>query len=109
MLFRSVALADRAGVRRPVSLVSPQPSGSDFIHVRVGGASVEGGAIRPLAFVMAPDPSATVTLQFLPETFTGPVTDLLTGNEVAVTETPRGQQVVLGPTDWGISVLAGGL
>lgn len=92
-----------------MTVVSPQPSGIDFVHVRIGSAPVDGGGTRPLAFVMAPDPNGSLTLQFLPGILDGPVIDLLTGNDVAVTETPDGRQVTLGPTDWGISVLAGDL
>lgn len=105
-----VALVAEAGVVRPAEVVSPQPVGSDFVHVRVGAAPGLGGAdngLRPLAFVFAPTPGATVELIFQPGTFGEVARDLLSGKEIPIESIDGGQKVTLEPTEWGIAVLAG--
>lgn len=100
-----LGLVAEAGVTLPVIVVGTTPAASrnDFVHVKVG-ASGE----TPVAFVFAPAPAATVDLRFAPGTFGDSVTDLLTGKEIPVIVQEGAQQVVLGPTAWGITVLVGG-
>lgn len=103
-----VALAANAGVKRPVTVVSPVLLGADFVHVRVGpipGVTPDGA--RTMAFVFTPQPDSTVELHFLPGTFGSHVKDILTDAEIPVTHTGAGQRVAVGPTPWGIAVLVG--
>jgi hypothetical protein len=102
------ALAARSGVVRPVTVVSSQPVGGDFVHVRMGAAPGPDASLRPVVFVFTPSPETQVELAFHPGTFGESVRDLLSGAEIAVTGSESAQTVVLGPTEWGISVLVGG-
>ncbi|MCU0522773.1 MAG: beta-galactosidase, partial [Anaerolineae bacterium] len=104
-----LALVTEVGVMRPAVATLSSPAGDDFVHVRFGAAPGTNGqrAPRPVAFVFAPDPGARVEVVFQPGTFQGSVVDLLSGSEIPVTEADGGQTIVLGPTEWGISVLVG--
>lgn len=104
-----LALSTRAGVMRPAVVAGVTPPGGDFVHVRFGAAPGVNGAraLRPLAFVFAPDPGMSVTLRFQPATFGARVTELLSGRQIAVAEADGGQEVTVGPTEWGIAVLVG--
>ena len=104
-----LALATDAGVVRPTVATVHSPGADDFVHVRFGATPGANGqkAPRPIAFVFTPDPGMTVTLQFQSSTFGDRVTELLSGQEIAVDEVDGGQRVVVGPTAWGIAVLAG--
>jgi beta-galactosidase len=102
-----LGLVADAGVTLPVTVAAPTPaipgaSRNDFVHVKVGAAGE-----MPVAFVFAPEPGVTVDLRFAPGTFSDAVTDLLTGQEIPVMVKEGAQQVILGPTEWGIAVLVG--
>jgi beta-galactosidase len=99
-----LALATKAGVERPATVVSATPSGGDFVHVRVGGG---GSPMRSVAFIFVPTPDTEVTLAFRQGTFGERVVDLLSGREMPVAEACGAQRVVLGPTAWGVTVLVG--
>ncbi len=104
-----LALATRSGIVRPAVVTEVSPSGGDFVHIRFGAAPGVNGARapRPLAFVFAPDPKMSVTLRFQPATFGTRVIELLSGRQIAVAEVEGGQEVTVGPTEWGIAVLVG--
>ena len=102
-----LALATRAGVERPATVVSVTPGDGDFVHVKVGSAPVGAQGERPLAFVFTPSPETNVVLAFRQGTFGERVVDLLSGDELPVREVEGQQRISLGPTAWGVAVLAG--
>jgi hypothetical protein len=96
-------LVNRAGVVLPVRVVSPQTHSSTFTHVRMGHSGD-----HTLVFVFASSPEETVELAFPTGSFSGEVTDLLSDHEIRVIGGDENEaRVILGPTDWGISVLKG--
>jgi phosphoribosylamine-glycine ligase len=61
-----------------------------------------------LIFVFASSPEETVELAFPEGTLGDGVVDLLSDHELRVVGGDEGEaRVILGPTDWGISVLRG--
>jgi beta-galactosidase len=96
-------LVNRAGVTRPVRVVSPHAHSTTFTHVRIGQSGDS-----TLIFVFASSPEETVELAFPEGTLGDGVVDLLSDHELRVVGGDEGEaRVILGPTDWGISVLRG--
>ena len=93
-----------AGVTLPVRVISPQSHSTTFTHVRMGRSGDQ-----TLVFVFASSPDETVKLAFPSGGLSEGVTDLLSDHEIRIIGGEEGEvRVVLGPTDWGISVLKGG-
>ena len=92
-----------ADVNLPVRVISPQAHSSTFTHVRMG---CSGDHV--LVFVFASSPNETVELAFPAGALGDEVMDLINDQEVRITDGEDAEaHVVLGPTDWGLSVLKG--
>jgi hypothetical protein len=96
-------LVKSAGIALPVRVVAPQAHSTTFTHVRVGRSGD-----HTLVFVFASSPEERVELAFPAGRLGNDVVDLLSDREISVIGGDEGEaRVVLGPTDWGISVLKG--
>jgi beta-galactosidase len=94
-------LVRQAGVQTMVRIMEAGVAGAPFVQVATG---VSGS--RRLAFVFSAD-ADPVRLRFRRGFFRGPVTDLIQGGPVAVSETPEFQECRVADTAWGVAVLAG--
>lgn len=92
-----------SGWQPEVQVVSQQAARDSFIYIKTGES--QG---RRLAFVFFPAGCDQATLRFAPGFFAaGRAEDLLTGQALALVETPAGQEVSLSPGHWRIAVLMG--
>ncbi len=95
-------LITRAGITLPVRVLSPRTHSTTFTHVRMGHSGD-----HTLIFVFASSPEETVELAFPEGVLGDTLTDLLSGHQVRVIDKDSEEHIVLGPTEWGISVLKG--
>jgi beta-galactosidase len=90
-----------AGVAVQVEVLEPTGRAAAEVHVRMGHS-----AGRPLAFIFF-EHAERVTLRFPAGTFASGARDLISGAPVPVEAVDGGQVCRVGPSAWGLAVLAG--
>ena len=92
-------LVARASVRKPVEVIEPAAPRKNNVVIQSGRSSG-----KPVAFVIYEE-SQPIRLRFACGTFSGPVRDIVSGQEIALSETADGQECELPNSQWGVAVL----
>jgi len=94
-------LALDAGYRPHAEVLAPQPTADEFVYLKYGRSGE-----HQLLFVFFPASAATAQLRLAANFFTTTtVTDLISGEQIDICDTPNGQQCTVPANNWRFSVL----